>query len=57
MGSNLRRKINEKKKKKNPASTNYKTAPLLQSACKAFLAIIPGLGRMAWERITLSKEK
>lgn len=31
---------------KKTASTNYKTAPLLQSACKPFSAIIAGLGRI-----------
>lgn len=39
------------------ASTNYKTAPLLQSACKPFWVIIAGLGRIALGRFTLSKEK
>lgn len=53
MGSNPRGKINGQK----TASTNYKTAPFLQSACKPFWAIIVGLRRIALERFTLSKEK
>ena len=42
---------------KKTASTNYKTAPLLQSACKPFPAIIAGLDGIALGRFTLSKEK
>lgn len=42
---------------KKTASTNYKTAPFLQSACKPFWVITVGLGRIALGRFTLSKEK
>lgn len=52
MGSNPRGK--NQSQKRATASTNYKTAPLLQSACKPFWAVVAGLCKITLGRLTQS---